>query len=151
MILTTHALTGAVIGKNIENPFLIIILSLIIHYLMDTLKHGEYLDRNSTTKETFWKVFLDLSIGLSVIALILYYNLNTFNIFNILLGAFFSMFPDLLTFLYWKVNIKFLEKIFKFHAWMHKFPPFSPERKWNLKNSVNDLAIIIISIVLLLF
>lgn len=156
MILTTHALTGAVIGKNIENPFIIIVLSLIIHYLMDTLRHGEYLDRNSTTKETLWKVFLDISIGLTTIGLILYISyifnpLNDFNIFNILLGSFFSMFPDLLTFLYWKVNVKFLKKIFDFHAWMHKFPPFSPERNWTIKNSINDILISIIAIALLLF
>lgn len=155
MILTTHALTGAVIGKNIDSPFLIIIASLVIHYLMDTLRHGEYLDRKSTTKETLWKVFFDISIGLTIIGLTLYSsyifnNSNDFNIFNVLLGAFFSMFPDLLTFLYWKVGINFLKKPFDFHAWIHKFPPFSPERDWNLRNSINDIIISATAIALLL-
>lgn len=151
MILTTHALTGAVIGKNLDNPCLIIILSIIIHYLMDTLRHGEYLDRNSTTRETLWKVFLDIFAGLSIIFAILYFrNIDSWKSFLILLGAFFSMFPDLLTFLYWKMNVKFLKKLFDFHAWIHKFPPLSPERDWTFQNSLNDITISLTAIILLL-
>jgi len=151
MILTTHALAGAVIGKNIDSPYLIIILSIIIHYLMDTLRHGEYLDRNSTVKETIWKVFLDIFTGLSIIFAILYFkNIESWKSFLILLGTFFSMFPDFLTFLYWKMNFKFLKKLFDFHAWVHKFPPLSPERNWTLRNSINDIFISIIAIIFLL-
>ncbi|MDD3498381.1 MAG: hypothetical protein PHH24_02665 [Candidatus Moranbacteria bacterium] len=157
MILTTHALTGAVIGKNLDGPYLIIIVSIAIHYLMDTLRHGEYLNNKSSTKETLWKVFLDIFAGLTIIALILYYNyntsnnLNSFNISNISLGVFFSMFPDFLTFLYWKMNFKFLKKLYDFHTWIHKYPPFSPQRAWNFQNSINDIFISATAIVLLLF
>ncbi len=44
MILATHALTGAVIGKNIDSIPLIILASLAIHYAMDGFRHGEYFD-----------------------------------------------------------------------------------------------------------
>ena len=155
MILTTHALTGAVIGKNLDDPFLIIILSLIIHYAMDRLRHGEYLDRKSTWKNTTWKVGLDILVGWTIIGIFLLIsynsnNFNDFNVYNIFLGVFFSMLPDLLTLLYWKFNVKILKTIFDFHAKMHKYPPFSSERIWNLKNARNDIIISILAIILLL-
>ena len=69
---------------------------------------------------------------------------------NMLLGAFFSMFPDFLTLLYWKGGLKFLKKPFDFHAWVHPYPPFAPEREWNLKNALNDIIISILAIILLI-
>lgn len=152
MILATHALTGAAIGKNIENPLLIIIVSLIVHYLMDSFRHGEYLNRNSSIRETWWKISLDIFIGISVITTIAYYqNLSWEKLFLIYTGVFFSMLPDLFTLLYWKFKFNFLQKLFNFHTWIHKHPPFSKEREWNFRNSVNDIIFSVITILLLLF
>lgn len=151
MILAAHALTGAVIGKYVSNTWLVIILSVILHFAMDTFRHGEYLDRKSSIKETYWKVSLDILIGLILIATILLSTgRNSLMTFNIFIGAFFSMLPDGLTFLYWKANLKFLKKIFDFHAWVHPYPLFAPERKWNLRNSINDIVISVLAIILLL-
>ncbi len=47
MILTTHTLTGAVVGKCVNNTWLIMILSVILHFILDTFRHGEYLNRKS--------------------------------------------------------------------------------------------------------
>ncbi|HBO16706.1 MAG: hypothetical protein UR69_C0004G0070 [Candidatus Moranbacteria bacterium GW2011_GWE2_35_2-] len=150
MILTTHALAGAAIGKNFDNPWLIILLSLAFHYIMDSFRHGEYLDRKSFFKNTWWKVVLDLFIGLTIIGVAIFsknFNLRETSI--ILLGSFFSMLPDLLTVFYWKLNFKILEKIFNFHAWVHKHPPFSPERAWTFRNSLNDIIFSLVAIFLL--
>jgi hypothetical protein len=154
MILATHALTGAVIGKNIESPVLIIILSLAIHFIMDGLRHGEYFDsRIATTKDTWWKVALDLSAGLLLIlSAIFFQKINLTQTINVLLGTFFSMFPDLLTILYWKFHFPLLGKIKKFHALCHrydKFPKYSPERLWTFRNSLNDITISLLAIILL--
>src|SRR4030042_3581823 len=141
MLLATHSLAGALIGKNVNNIWLIMILSVILHFILDTFRHGEYLNRKSSIKE-FWKVALDIFAGAAVILLIASFNnYPAYVVKNMLLGAFFSMFPDFLTFLYWKGGLKFLKKIFTFHAWLHPYPPFSPEREWNLRNAVNDLVI----------
>ncbi len=152
MILTTHALVGAAIGKNFGNPWIIIILSLAIHYTMDSFRHGEYLDRQSTLANTWWKVALDLFSGLAIVGLfIIFEKPDSAKTFSILLGSFFSMLPDLLTVLYWKVKMKIFEKLFHFHAWVHKYPPFSEKRLWTLRNAVNDIifsAIAIISLFL---
>ena len=154
MILTTHALVGAVIGKNLNNPWLIIALAVPLHYLMDHFRHGEYVesfDKKATVRNTFWKVALDISIGLSVIAMAIFFSEFTLKkIFLILLGAFFSMFPDLLTFLYWRFKLPFLQKPYQFHCWVHRYPPKAKEREWNLRNAANDIIFSVLAIFLLL-
>ncbi len=153
MVLTTHALTGAVIGKNLNNPFLIIVLSIIIHYAMDHLRHGEYLNRKSALKNTWWKVLIDFSIGQTIIILITLLDsseLDNQRVFNIYAGVFFSMFPDLFTALYWKLDIKQLKFLFNFHANIHKYPQNAPERIWNFRNARNDILISILAIATLL-
>jgi hypothetical protein len=156
MILATHALTGAVIGKNINSPWLIIILSLAIHYFMDSFRHGEYFDdRIANIKNTWWKVAIDLLIGLSIIGLVIYFQKPDFAIIrNMLIGSFFSLFPDFLSVLYYlkKDNI-ILSKIKSFHSWVHhysKFPKHSKERQWNFRNALNDIIISVVAIFLLL-
>lgn len=153
MILATHALTGAVIGKNLSNPYLIILLSIIVHFAMDTLRHGEYLNRKSSLKNTWWKVAVDITFGWMVIGIILFTSnqyLVSQKMFNIFLGIFFSMLPDLFTILYWKLNIKPFKFIFNFHAKIHKYPQNAPERKWTFRNARNDILILIITTILLL-
>lgn len=156
MILTTHALVGAVIGKNIQDPWLIITLSLIFHFALDSLRHGEYFDsRIATIKDTAWKVILDLSISGTIILIFLFFFSSNFHTTrNVLMGSFFSMFPDLLTVLFWKFRWNILGKIKKIHELAHRysrFPAFSPERQWTLRNATNDILISAITILALFF
>lgn len=156
MILTTHALTGAVIGKNIDSPWLIIILSLIIHFVMDSFRHGEYFDsRVAKVKDTWWKIALDLGAGFLIIVLFLFLKKPNFNeIINVFIGAFFSILPDFITLMHWTFkNNKTLAKVKEFHSWVHnysKFPKHSKERQWTFRNALNDITISIIAIFLLL-
>ncbi len=154
MILITHALTGAVIGKNLNNPALIILLSLIFHFLMDTFRHGEYVEvfsKNTSIKNSGWKVGLDLSAGALIIFFVARLSyLDEKTMANIWLGAFFSVLPDFITALYWKFRWRFLQKYYTFHSWLHKYPRLSPEREWSLRNSFNDIWMSIVAIILLL-
>ncbi|OGI29274.1 MAG: hypothetical protein A2288_00645 [Candidatus Moranbacteria bacterium RIFOXYA12_FULL_44_15] len=155
MVLTTHALTGAVIGKNLTNLPLIILLSLAIHFTMDSFRHGEYFDsRIAKIKDTWWKIALDLSIGFFIIISFIYFKKpipqETERIF---LGSFFSLLPDLLTLMYWtfKENIA-LAKVKTFHAFAHRysrFPKYSPERQWTWRNARNDILISLFTIFIL--
>jgi hypothetical protein len=155
MILTTHALTGAAIGKNFGNIWLVIGLSLVVHFIMDSLRHGEYFDsRFATVKNTAWKITLDLIIGSAIILSYFYFkNPSLAEIRNIMSGAFFSLLPDGLTLLGWKFpRNKILAKIRDFHSWTHrygKFPKYSYERQWSRRNALNDLAISAIAIAIL--
>ncbi len=157
MILTTHALTGAVVGKNVDNTFLVIILSLVLHFLMDTFRHGEYFDdRTATFKNTWWKVGLDFLVFLSLLVLLFYFqNWDQRTLLNVSMGVLFSLIPDGLTVLHsLKVKLPFLGKIKKFHALSHrysKWPKYSKDRKWKLKNVKNDIIFSIIALTILLF
>lgn len=154
MILTTHVLAGAVIGKNIESSWIVVLLSVAIHFLMDSLRHGEYVETfnpNTSLKNSGWKVILDLAIGFSFIFVFLHYQtLGAGQINNTLLGAFSSALPDFITFLFWKFRWKFLEKYYAFHSWAHKYPRQAPERRWTLRNLANDIVISALAIILLL-
>jgi hypothetical protein len=158
MILTTHALAGAVIGKNVSNPAIVVIASLAVHFLMDSFRHGEYFDSRAANIKNSWrKVFLDLAIGFFLIASAIFIHPGKFGcqtIFNMALGIFFSMLPDGMTLLFWKFHRRWLEKITAFHGWAHRydrFPRFSPERQWTLRNAVNDIVISTIAFLLLIF
>ena len=151
MILTTHALVGAAIGKNISNPWIIASLAIPLHFFLDTFRHGEYLGQKSETKEVLGKVALDLFCGLSIITLYIFFSHSTIpTMKTILFGAFISMFPDLITFLHWKLGIPYLGKIYQFHQFVHKrFPSGSKERIWNFRNAQNDIFFSIIAMMLL--
>jgi len=149
MILTTHALVGAAIGEKISNPWIIIIASLILHFFLDTFRHGEYLNQNSKWRD-FWKVAIDSAIGLIIVGIFIFFSdFSQIDIKNVALGVFFSLFPDFLTLLNWKLGVKFLKKYYDFHAWLHKYPPFSKERDFTLRNGVNDIIISLVAILLL--
>ena len=151
MILTTHALIGAALGKNISNPWIVAIIAIPLHFIMDHFRHGEYLNRNSKLKNTWWRTALDLFLGLIIItAYIFFYHPDPQIIRNTWIGAFFSMLPDLLTVLYWEFRWSILKKIHDFHVWCHRYPPFSKEREWNLRNARNDILFSVIAIILLL-
>ena len=155
MVLATHALVGAVIGKNIENIWIIALLSIIFHYVLDTIKHGEYVatmnDKNAF-RNTSWKIALDFGSGLAIILSIIYFkDFDAATIKNIFIGMFFSMLPDGFTLVYWKTHWKLFEKLYKFHSWCHRLPRFSPERDWSFKNETYEIVIFLALTATLLF
>lgn len=154
MILVTHALVGAAIGEKIHNPWLIVICSLAMHFVLDTFRHGEYVesfDKKVTFKNTWRKVALDFFIGIFIVSLLIYLNrFNALQIKYIFLGVFFSIVPDFITFIYWKYRFAFLEKYYAFHSrFLHSFPPGAPERAWTLRNATNDIVTSLIALIIL--
>ena len=150
MILTTHLLAGAALGANIQNPYLVATSAIVLHFALDTLPHGDYLNKKSGFRD-FWKVALDLAIGLGALAAILFFRDPTpKDILNIAIGIFFSLLPDGGTFLYWKMGIKFLKPIKKFHEKLHYYPEFSPESEFRIKNNLWDIFISLAAVIILL-
>ena len=155
MILSTHALVGAAIGKNIPNPWFIIPISICVHYLLDGLRHGEYLDiRRDQFKDMYWKVLIDLSIGYGLVAAYaISFNLDTTAIFNVGLGTLISQLSDLLTLFHRYLPKNKLLGIFRdIHGWAHRYdrnPKYSPERQWTLRNTVNDMLVFVLALVIL--
>jgi hypothetical protein len=155
MILTSHILSGALIGTEIKNPVYIAIISIIVHFLLDLFPHGDYLNKKSRLRD-FWKVGADLFIGLGIVLTIIFTKNEMANgalIRNIAIGIFFSLLPDGTTFLYLWMKMKFLKPIYELHRKLHLIhhPDFAPEREFRLKNNLWDTAVCIVSAALLLF
>lgn len=152
MLLPTHVLTGMVVGKYIANPWLIIPVSLALHYLIDSFRHGEYWEKDPTAKNIWWKI--DFISAIIMIVLILWLkDFNSLVIKNMLWGSFFSILPDLLSALqYLFPNIKILNWQKRFHSWMHNYrrlPQHAQERQWIFRNAINDIIISLFAIIIL--
>jgi hypothetical protein len=153
MILATHALVGAALGKNLENPWLIIVLCSVVHFALDSFRHGEYIDHREKLKNLGRNVTLDMFIGGSIIFSVLFFqNLNLLIMRNIFLGILFCMLPDFLTLIHFRfVHSKILRKIYRFHQRVHPYPHPSEQTQWNLKNATNDIIFSFIAILFLIF
>lgn len=134
MILTPHILTATVIASQTQNVWLVSILSIASHYLLDALPHYEYnikILKNDGLTETSLsgkrdskiksrariKVYADFLIGITVSSILAYRN----DFFNLILPAiFFSMLPDGLLYLYWRYpRNSLLAKLRQFHRLIH--------------------------------
>ena len=153
MILTTHALIGAALGKNIQNPWIVAIVAVLLHFVFDHFRHGEYVessDKKTGVKSTWWKIALDMLGAVAIIYTISYFHHFSLAIAkSMAIGVFFSILPDFSTVLYWKFRWSFLKKIHDFHVWCHRYPPFAKERAWNFRNARNDILFSVIAIILL--
>jgi hypothetical protein len=153
MILTTHILAGTLVGAEVKNPYEIAGLAIVLHFLMDMLPHGDYLNKKSSLRE-FWKVAIDLALGFGLVAYIVLRHTGSaadpVYTRNIILGIFFSLLPDGTTLLYWKMGMKFLRPVKSFHEKLHHYPYSSPKRRFHLENNFWDVAISLIIFIFLL-
>jgi hypothetical protein len=127
MFYLIHILAGVLIGLYAPNLFIIIVLSLIIHFVLDSIPHWdgdfdkEKLNRNNiaeVTKSTFLLRLADLIFG-AIILFIVYFNIHNI---NILYGAIVSVLPDFIKIFYYSPLRK--SRIFmgylKFHGKIQK-------------------------------
>jgi hypothetical protein len=129
MLLFAHLIVGAVIGLKIQNIWLIILLSLFLHFLMDVIPHSHYTVESlrkkvsDKSRKDFTKVLLDAILGLIVCSILTWHSPR---LWQALLGMSFSVLPDFLTFIYWQTKAPFLEWLYNFHVAIHrkKEPPF---------------------------
>lgn len=116
MLWTPHLLAGAAIAAKISNPFLALPLALLSHYFLDSFPQEEYSITNIFQKRwnntflDFLKVFLDFSLGITLILLLS----GAKPI--ILIAAFLAIAPDGITFL----NLFLSNKLIKQHQKLHK-------------------------------
>lgn len=151
MILTTHILSGAALGANVQNPWAVAGLSIVLHFFLDTLPHGDYLNKKSSLRE-FWKVAVDIAISLALVIGIIdccrqIGDANTTK--NIFIGIFFSLLPDGTTFMYRHLGMKFLKPLKGFHESLHFYKNGDPRREFRLKNNLLDILISLVSLIFL--
>ena len=121
MLTTVHLLIGAVIGKYVNNAWVIIIISILSHYVLDFIPHYSHQGFEKFRELGFAGIDkrliligIEPILGLILVIFLIY--MNKERVFPMVLGSFFAWFPDLLTFISWKYlsykyNINIFEKI----------------------------------------
>jgi membrane-bound metal-dependent hydrolase YbcI (DUF457 family) len=109
MLLTVHLLVGAIIGVYFEKLWIIIILSLVSHYILDMIPHYKMKPLTGYNENGFkgikikelLKKSAEPLFGLILFGFIIY--LNKEKAIPILIAGFFAwFFPDFINFLGWK-------------------------------------------------
>ncbi len=118
MMTQNHLLMGAVIGLYISNPYLVAVLAVASHFIMDLFpfyilngKSGESTKEfyNSLTKDVkyFTRLVMALQLILIIFVFIVLYQTGQLFLRNVQIGMFFALLPDILKqiFLYvFKIN-----------------------------------------------
>lgn len=123
MVITPHILAGAAVGLKVDNYWSAAILAVASHYLLDLIPHKEY-DDGIKLKEVsrkkmvghFFKIAADFFIGVSLIFL---FDREFYHSPSVLIGMFFGIAPDFLSYLRLVVKADFLEKHLQFHKLLH--------------------------------
>jgi hypothetical protein len=165
MILTPHLIVGATIGAKTHNFWLIIVLSLISHFIMDKIFHWEYSSCNKYLKNFresgdlkslfvfIGQVLIDAFIGLTIIIVSLKIK-NSLSDFifikNMLTGCFFAILPDIILGIFLLFGSSNFSK--KYHAFHEKYLHFKKriekEGKITFLGVFTQILIVIISLLL---
>jgi len=124
MLVTTHTITGGVVGEVVSNPILAFILGSILHFLFDAIPHYDKTDDGKWS----WKQILLVIIDFSATILILFWLRPKLSIYNpFWWGAFGGFWPDLIDNVpFWGpaiIKTKWGKRYHKFHEGLHKKQP----------------------------
>lgn len=152
MLTTMHLLVGALIGKYINNIWLIIVLALASHYVLDMIPHtpmptpNGYLKKGlkGVSKKLLLLESIEPILGILLVLFLIY--LNKERAVQMIIGGVFAFFPDIITFLVWKNQL----------AWLDKYLPrpssiFYNKAKTLFVGIVTQVIVFIVCVLLLIF
>lgn len=124
MILATHLVVGAAVGSQINNLAAAIGINLLLHYLLDSIPHWDYLEK--ILKKDIPKIAVDFLVGVMLLVPLCFIFSDVINLTMFLLGAATGILPDILQGLYNLFSLKFLNFHYRFHHFIHfqKNQPF---------------------------
>jgi len=123
MTATNHALTGALIGLSVHQPFLVLPLAFMSHFLLDALPHGEVAGGYSGSSQFTQYLIIDASLCGLLVAVLVVNQPSSWLLASIC--AFLAASPDLM----WaqgylrarkgiKTQLKPKYALARFHAWV---------------------------------
>ena len=135
MILTTHAIAGAAIGRLTSNPLLAFAFGVISHFVLDAIPHWSYKLRSKISGRNIMDedMVLDkrFSRDIAFIGLDFFFGMF-FSIFvfqgwagfrelslPVLFGSLGGVMPDAFQFLFWKIKREPFISTQRFHNWAH--------------------------------
>ncbi len=135
MILATHAIVGAAVGRLTGNPLLALVAGFISHFLADAIPHWQYRlgsmvhrdgpmeDDMIINRKFIWdlaKTGFDFAAGI-ILSVLLFQGTNNLSNISIPLiaGAVGGVLPDALQFAYFKIRREPLTSLQKLHNRAH--------------------------------
>ncbi|MDD5731335.1 MAG: hypothetical protein PHU42_00335 [Patescibacteria group bacterium] len=137
MVISSHFLAGAAIGKATGNPILAVVFGFALHFIMDLVPHWNYGYKHLKKIKTLILVLLDpfLAFALFVtIGILRGYNSATW--IAAFLGGAACALPDLIELIIRILKIKPLSFFLKFHRNVHWFDE-KPKDIWETAEDMN--------------
>jgi len=131
MILAVHGLAGSFVARAFpSHPLWGLFFAVASHFLLDALPHWEYALGNICSDKKnrslfsrsslidLAKIILDGCFGV-LLPLLLFFPHTRNELFIVLMGSVGGMLPDVVEFLYWKLNWNILGYFSRFHRSCH--------------------------------
>lgn len=160
MILATHAITGAAVGRMSSNPLVAFVLGFLSHFVLDAIPHWQYelisktqssnpLEEDMALDRRFVRDFALLSFDcLSGIlfSLLIFQGASGFSnpSLTIFFGSLGGVLPDALQFAFWKIRREPLTTFQKFHEWIHAEWDFDYKSKIGVATQIIFAAAVIL-------
>ena len=163
MVLAPHIIVGAAIGNKIHNFWLVAILGIVSHFVMDQIPHWDhhapdYIISFKKTKRIKYLIkflilmIVDGIVGLLVVVISLYFKnaLNFYLLKFVIVGIFFATLPDiLLGFSYIMDKYKISKDYIRFHHFFHS--KTQKEGKITFLGLFTQILIIIVALIVFFF
>lgn len=159
MLITSHIAVGSAIGKVLDSTILVVILSIVSHYVLDMLPHYDSGVRHGNPKGgivfDFWDWLLvasDIIIGLSLIYFAFRYT-DKVNVIWGGLATFAVDFFDKIFFVSFKGGklsldltrkIPIINQLVKFHQKIH----YKLEKKFWYWGAIVQLAVFVLGVII---
>ena len=130
MFVTVHSAAATIIGKKISNSTLAFVLSLISHFILDLIPHGDeslgkkFLGIKIKNKEDFRILALYGSIDTCLLAIFLIFLFKNFSFAtndHVVWAIIGGILPDVLVAFYKITNLKLLKPIADIHGRNHSW------------------------------
>ena len=111
MLSTAHLMTGAAVASSTHNPWEIIVISIVLHFVWDSFPHWDPDYEKWNKRDWYLVASLDMLLGILLVFWVVGANLN----WLIMIGMFFSILPDILTMVIILGKIKILKPYLEWH------------------------------------
>lgn len=147
MFLTVHAVTSLTTLKISSNPIILLGLNFLLHYVLDSIPHGDWGTMKGFKNTIVNYIILFISDMFFVILVcFLYIKSNPVNTINVLCAIMGSILPDILWGLYDLTKLKFLKIFVNINHFAHQILGFQEEQRLYF---LTQILIIIISLIII--
>ncbi len=147
MFLTVHAVASLTTLKISSNPIILLGLNFLLHYVLDSIPHGDWGTMKGFKNTIVNYIILFISDMFFVILVcFLYIKSNPVNTINVLCAIMGSILPDILWGLYDLTKLKFLKIFVNINHFAHQILGFQEEQRLYF---LTQILIIIISLIII--